>query len=74
MLIGLSAKNAILIVEFAKYRLEEGMPLVEAALEGARAAAAADPDDVVRVHPRLRAAVDRAAVRARRRAGSSARS
>jgi HAE1 family hydrophobic/amphiphilic exporter-1 len=36
MLIGLAAKNAILIVEFAKARLDEGMPLVEAALEGAR--------------------------------------
>ena len=36
MLIGLSAKNAILIVEFAKYRLQEGMPMVQAALEGAR--------------------------------------
>jgi len=36
MLIGLSAKNAILIVEFAKYRLEEGRDLVEAALEGAK--------------------------------------
>ncbi|HEY6880367.1 MAG TPA: efflux RND transporter permease subunit, partial [Polyangiales bacterium] len=36
MLVGLTAKNAILIVEFAKARLEEGMPLVEAALEGAK--------------------------------------
>jgi HAE1 family hydrophobic/amphiphilic exporter-1 len=36
MLIGLSAKNAILIVEFAKMKHEEGLGVVEAALEGAK--------------------------------------
>jgi len=34
--IGLSAKNAILIVEFAKEQMTHGMGLIEATLEGAR--------------------------------------
>jgi HAE1 family hydrophobic/amphiphilic exporter-1/multidrug efflux pump len=36
VLIGLAAKNAILIVEFAAQKVEEGMDVVEAALEAAR--------------------------------------
>jgi HAE1 family hydrophobic/amphiphilic exporter-1 len=36
MLIGLAAKNAILIVEFARVEYRKGTPLMESALKGAR--------------------------------------
>ncbi len=36
MLVGLAAKNAILMVEFSKQEREEGVPIAQAALNGAR--------------------------------------
>jgi len=55
--IGLSAKNAILIIEFAKDLVAQGMGLVEATLKAVHLLPA-DLDDLDRVHPGRAAAGD----------------
>ena len=71
-LLGLAAKNAILIVEFAVYKVEEGLSPAAAGDRGGAAAVPADPDDVARVHPRRAAARDLDAAPARARGSRSA--
>ena len=59
VLVGLACKNAILVVEYAKQLHQEGRPRFEATQGGVPAAAAADPDDLVRLHLRRHSADDR---------------
>ena len=56
VLVALASKNAILIVEFAKQAEDAGKSRFEAAVEAAQDAPPPDPDDVLRLHLRRRAA------------------
>ena len=70
-IIGLAAKDAILIIEFAKDLRAQGKPLVEATIEACSLALPPDPDDGPRL--RLRRAADGDRDRRRRRQPAGAR-
>ena len=72
-LLGLAAKNAILIVEYAVLKKHEGHVDVGRGARSGAPALPADPDDLARVHPRRAAARDldrRRRRRARTRSGT----
>ena len=71
MLIGLAAKNAILIVEFAEQLRQRGSTVDRGGGRGGAHPPAADPDDVAGVHPGRAAAGVRDR---RRRRGAATRS
>ena len=58
-LIGLAAKNAILIVEYARLRYEHGQTVEHAALEAAKLRLRPISDDFVRIHSGCSAVGDR---------------
>ena len=70
-IIGLAAKDAILIIEFAKELRAQGKPLIEAAVEAAASALPSDPDDRLRL--RVRRAADGDRLRRRRQEPAGAR-